>query len=50
MDRIAKHLHKDSRIVTYPRSVGRPGLTKEGWLQQMKEIMDLWSGDSEVSC
>jgi len=44
MDHIAKHLHKDHRRITYPRSVGKPEQTREEYLQHTSEVVDLWTG------
>lgn len=46
---IAKHVHKDHRRTIYPRSLGRPELTGEQWLQNISEQMSLWTGDTEAS-
>ena len=42
-DYIAKHLHKDHRRITYPRSLNRPELTKEEWLARAEEILKCWT-------
>jgi hypothetical protein len=46
---MAKSLHKDCRYVAYPRSLGKPDQTKEGWLEQWAGIVSLWTGELEVS-
>ena len=48
LESIAKHLHKDYRHTTYPRSLGRPENTKEESLKEIAGILKLWT-DREVS-
>ena len=43
MDRIASHLHKDYRSITYPRSLGEGEETKEEWLKKTAEVVGLWT-------
>ena len=38
---VAKHLHKDFLLVTYPRSLGMPDETREVYLQRMGNVMTL---------
>ena len=45
----AKSLHEDCRYVVYPRSLGRPDQTKEGWIEQWEGIISLWTGELDVS-
>lgn len=47
---IAKLLHEDHRRITYPQSLGTPEQTKEEYIQQMTEIINVWTDDCEVSC
>jgi hypothetical protein len=47
---LAKHITKDFCRVTYPQSLGKPDQTAEEWLRGIEENIDLWTGDSEVSC
>ena len=49
MDTIAKYLHKDFRVVCYPRSLGIPDHTKEDWLERWAGIISLQAGDIDVS-
>ena len=42
MSQIAKHLHKDHRRLTYPRSLGKPEQTKEEYIKNTGEVMALW--------
>ena len=46
---IAKSLHKDYRHTYYPRSLGKPELTREQWLGYIAGVISLWT-DREVSC
>ena len=41
IDLIAKHLHKDYRHTSYPRSLGEPDQTREQWLEQFGEFLGL---------
>jgi hypothetical protein len=47
---ISKLLHKDHRRITYPQSLGIPEQTKEEYIQQMTEIINVWTDGCEVSC
>ncbi|KAF9780782.1 hypothetical protein BJ322DRAFT_1081658 [Thelephora terrestris] len=46
---LEKHLHKDFRHVTYPRSLALPEQTKEGWIAQMKGVISLWTEDCKAT-
>ena len=45
---VAKHLHKDARRVTYPRSLSLPEENREEWLRRLTELAGLCT-DSEAS-
>ena len=45
---LERHLHKDARRVTYPRSLSLPEESREEWLRRLTELVGLWT-DSEVS-
>ena len=36
---VAKHLHKDFRRFTYPRSLNKPEQNREEWLRHFEEII-----------
>jgi len=40
---IAKCLHKDYRHTYYPRSLGKPEVTKEQWLEHVTGVVNLWT-------
>ena len=42
LDHISKTLHREYRHITYPRSLGKPELSREEWLEQFAGIMGLW--------
>ena len=44
---IAKHLHKDYRHTTLPRSLGQPEQTREEWLEHFGAVLGFMTG-SEV--
>jgi hypothetical protein len=46
---LAKYLHKDFRYTTHPKSLGKPELTRDEWLQESAEMMSLWASGSEAS-
>ena len=46
---LAKNLHKDFRRVIHPKSLGARDLTKEEWLNNMKEIVT-FTTELKVSC
>lgn len=46
--RITKCLHNDYRHTYYPRSLGKPELTREQWLEYIVAMMGLWT-DHKVS-
>jgi len=33
VDLIAKHMHKDFLLITYPQSLGHPELNREPWIE-----------------
>jgi len=37
---LVKHLHKDFRRFTYPKSIGQPERNKEEWLKHVAGVMD----------
>jgi len=41
LDLIAKHLHKDYRHTSYPRSLGVPDQTREQWLEHFAGVLGL---------
>ena len=47
LDIIAKSLHKDFRVVVYPRSLNQPDRTKEEWLGFLAGVISLWT-DTEA--
>ena len=49
LDLVAKTLHKDFRLIPYPRSLGRPEETKEEWLERWAGMISLWTTELEVS-
>lgn len=49
LDLIAKHLHKDYRHTSYPRSLGEPDQTREQWLERFAGILGLLT-ENTVSC
>ncbi|KAF9785446.1 hypothetical protein BJ322DRAFT_1063262 [Thelephora terrestris] len=46
---IAKLLHEDHRRITYPQSLGIPEQTKEEYIQQMTEIINVWTDGCELT-
>jgi hypothetical protein len=48
VDDLAKILHKDHRRIYYPRSLGKPDLTRENWLKYTADVVGLWT-DCRVS-
>jgi hypothetical protein len=49
VDLLAKHLHKDHRRITHPRSLGKPEQTREEWLQHIAEFISLWTDGCQAS-
>lgn len=49
VDLIGKSLHEDYRRIKYPRSLGKPDQTKEEWLKEFGEFLNLWA-ENKVSC
>ena len=45
---IAKNLHKDYRRILYPRSLGKPAVPREEWLEQCGKMIGHWI-DPQVS-
>ena len=39
---LASGLHKDFRMVTYPKSLGKPEQNKEQWVAELSKIFPLW--------
>ena len=46
---VAKDLHKDFRYAVYPRSLGKPEVAREEWLQEVRKVFSFWVSN-EVSC
>lgn len=44
LDVIGKHLHKDFRRFTYPRSIGQPEQTKDEWLTHFAGVIKFSTG------
>ena len=42
-------LHKDFHQYFYPRSLGRPRLSKEECFQEFTQLVDFWAEDAKVS-
>ena len=49
VDMFAKHVHKDFRYITYPRSVGKLDQTGEEWLQELAQNWNVLTGKSKAS-
>ena len=49
LDRIAKLMHKDFRLTTYPKSLGQPEQNKEQWLQRFTEVFTVLKENKVVS-
>jgi len=45
---IAKCLHKDHRHTFYPRSLGKPEVARDQWLEHITSVVNLWT-DHKVS-